>query len=155
MIEQGILDLAGEDLESAHRDHVLAAIDDLDETIGIDRCDVTGPQPAILGEGVLCGIGPVPVTAHDLRTAHHKLARFAIGRRSRGVLLVDQLHLSCRNWLSDRADAFLGFVGIGRDHTRTFGQAVSFEQAGAAAQFEPLLELRAKRGTTRNTGAQR
>src|SRR5262245_11957990 len=61
------LHLVGKNVEARNDDHVLLAIDDLEETLGIEHADVAGAEIAVGGEGV--GIRPriLPVALHHLR----------------------------------------------------------------------------------------
>ena len=101
------------------------------------------------------GIGPVPITLHDLRTAHRQFAGFARGSQLGGILLVEQDQLGPRQRLADRARAVLAFIGVGRDHARALGEAVAFADARAARRLERRLDRRGQRCAARNAHAQR
>ena len=64
MAPQHLLELAREDVEATGDDHVLLAIDDVDEAVFADNADVAGMVPAEAGR--LFGRGRVLViAAHD------------------------------------------------------------------------------------------
>ena len=78
--EEHLLHLAGEHLEAGGVDHVLAAVDDVEEAVGVHAGDVAGAEPAVVEDlGRL--LGPPPVAEHHLRPAHLELALLA--RRQR------------------------------------------------------------------------
>src|SRR4029453_14248637 len=76
MAPQHLLDLAGEDVEAAGDDHVLLAIDDVDEAVLVDNADVAGMVPAE-GRGLARRGLVIVVAQHDQAAAHHDLAALA------------------------------------------------------------------------------
>src|SRR4029450_10342374 len=89
MAPQHLLDLAGEDVEAAGDDHVLLAIDDVDEAVLVDNADVAGMVPAE-GRGLARRGLVVVVAQHDQAAAHHDLA--ALAARQDTARLVHHLH---------------------------------------------------------------
>ena len=80
MVEHGdVFDLVGKHLEAGDVDHVLLAIEDFQKALRVERANVAGMQPAVLGENEFGLVGPPPITLHDLGPAHANLARFADG----------------------------------------------------------------------------
>ena len=73
VLEDRRLDLDRVDVLAAADDHVLRAVDDVDEAVLVDARDVAGVQPA-LGEGLGRLLGPVPVPAHDVGPLYPQLA---------------------------------------------------------------------------------
>src|SRR5262249_43944426 len=61
-------DLVRKYLEARNDDHVLLAVDDLEETLGVEHADVAGPKIAVGCEGTGIGLWLLPVALHDLRT---------------------------------------------------------------------------------------
>ena len=74
-----VLDVARVDVEAARDDHVLGAVDDAQEAVGIAHGNVAGMQPAALeGFGGQLGIA---VAVHHQRPLHDDFARLSIGYR--------------------------------------------------------------------------
>ena len=73
MLQQHGLHFRRSDSEALVLDHLLHAIDDAVEAVGIDGGHVTGPVPAITKHHT-GRFRSVPVTHHELRAAHHQLA---------------------------------------------------------------------------------
>ena len=73
------------DVLAAAVDHVLRAVDDVEEAVVVDPREVAGVQPAV-DERLGGRLGLVPVAADDVRPAHQQLADAGLGRarRSRG-----------------------------------------------------------------------
>ena len=68
-----LLDLAGKDIQTAGLDHVLDAVDDVDEAVLIDAHLVAGAKPWPQ-HGLRAGLGVAPVAAGDLVAAQQQLA---------------------------------------------------------------------------------
>ncbi|BDB41942.1 hypothetical protein IWGMT90018_23880 [Mycobacterium kiyosense] len=64
----------GVDVASTGDDHVLEAVDQGDVTVGVDRGDVAGVQPAV-ADGLGGGLRIAPVPLHDGLAAQNELAR--------------------------------------------------------------------------------
>src|SRR5580704_1089081 len=73
MSAQRVLHFDAVDIFSAAVDHVLFAVDDLDEAVFVYAREVSGVQPAIY-ESLRGRLGLVPVTFHDIRPAHQQFA---------------------------------------------------------------------------------
>src|SRR4051794_1175070 len=89
-----VLDLAREDVEATGHDHVLLAVDDRQEPVGVLAGDVTGVQPAAL-EGLFRLLRLVPVALHDERPADADLAGLAV--RHLVEVLVEERDLQPRH----------------------------------------------------------
>ncbi len=68
-----VFDLDRVHVLTAAVDHVLLAVDDVQQAIGVDPRDVAGVQPAV-HERLGGRLGLVPVALHDVRAAHQQLA---------------------------------------------------------------------------------
>ena len=80
MPEQHGLDLGAVNILAAAQYHVLDAIHNVEESVGIEIADVAGVQPAVhdcLGGG----FGAVDVTLDDLRALQLYFSRLASGKR--------------------------------------------------------------------------
>src|SRR5690606_31752361 len=86
----GVLHLARVDVLAAADDHVLDAVDDVDEAVLVHPGAVAGVHPAVADHGGR-GLGIAPVAQHHLRTAHRDLARHAA--RQLVPVGVDDLHI--------------------------------------------------------------
>src|SRR3954453_20566757 len=75
---QRALDLDRVDVLAAAVDHVLLAIDDVEQPVLVDPAEVAGVQPAA-DEGLLRGVGVVPVALHDVGPADQQLADAGLG----------------------------------------------------------------------------
>ncbi len=75
-------------------DHVLAAIGDLHEAVGVDRADVAGREPAVDERVAALAL---EVVRDDPRAAHHQLARRAAVARQLLALLADDLHVDAEH----------------------------------------------------------
>src|SRR5438270_8877649 len=134
MLEQAGLDFGRRDGESLVLDHLLAAVDDLEEAVAVDAGDVAGEIPAV-AEGGGGGVGCVPVSEHELGAAHEEFAggeleARGLRREARGAGGVARVHTSvglCRRvagshqyffetrWISD------GYFGAGVAGEFAFG----------------------------------
>src|SRR5271155_548097 len=85
-----VLDLDRVHVLPAPVDHVLLAIDDVDQPVLVDPREVTGPKPAI-HERLRRGLRLVPVALHHVRPAHEQLTHERVG-----VGLVDR-HVNHRH----------------------------------------------------------
>lgn len=84
MIKQNGLDFGAVDVLAASQNHVLCPIDDEDEAVIVDSCDVAGSKPAVLDR--LGGFRfAIEITPYDLRAAYAELTdlsnrnRFSVG----------------------------------------------------------------------------
>ena len=125
-----VLDLAREDVEPTRDDHVLLAVDDVEEPLVVAPRDVSGVQPAVREQlGRLLGL--LPVAGRRQGPAHADLARLAVGNLV--ALLVEQRHVYPR----DRAPAggeplqvlrVVVLLAQHRDRHRALGLAVELEE---------------------------
>jgi len=140
MFEQNGLDLGGSDGESLVLDHFFAAIEDVEEAVGIDADDISGEVPAI-AQSSGGRLRFLPISHHDLRAAHDELALLA--GCDIVALEVDDTAFGEGQWLSDRGGAvhFRGRAKANVGNGGGFGHAVSLidENAGevghAAREF--------------------
>ena len=88
MLHHYVLDFVGENLEAGDVDHVLLAIEDFEKAFVVERADIAGVQPAVLGENQFALFVAMPIAVHHLRTAHANLAGFA-DRQVVAVLVAD------------------------------------------------------------------
>ena len=102
MPEQDVLDLGRIDVLAAGDQHVLGAVDDRDEAVGVDRGDVAGVQPAV--DDRLGGrLGPVPVAEHHVGPRHQDLA--VLARIAVGAVLADDAHVGVEERPAGRSGA--------------------------------------------------
>ena len=73
MAVQNLLDLDAVDVLAAADQHVLLAIDDVEEALLVDLREIAGLEPVVL-EGFLRRLGLVPVTTHDIGPTHPQFA---------------------------------------------------------------------------------
>ena len=74
MFGEDAFDLYWIDVLTARNEHVLSAIDNGHEPIGIPKSNVAGAQPAIRREGGIALFRSVPVTGRDMRPFDDDLA---------------------------------------------------------------------------------
>ena len=99
MVVHGGLDLGAIDVLATAQHHVLLAVDDEDEAVGVDLGDVAGVEPAV-GDRFRGGLGAVQVALDHRGAAHPELADLAL--RDLVAVVVDALGLEGRH---RRADA--------------------------------------------------
>ncbi|CFR78225.1 Uncharacterised protein [Mycobacterium tuberculosis] len=80
MLGHHVLDLPGEHVEAAGDDHVLDAVDDVVEAIGVLAGQVAGVQPAVFKSPRRL-VWQIPVTARQQRSADTDFADFALLHR--------------------------------------------------------------------------
>ena len=149
-----ILDMAGEHLEPAHRNHVLQSIDDGNEAVLVDGRHISGAQEFPV-EHLGVRIGTLPIALHHLRTGKGQLARLALRRGFRGVFLVQQTNARAGDRLADGADLARPDIGIAGHHARAFGQAIAFDQLRSGGLFPAGLDRLGQRRAARNAILQR
>src|SRR3546814_3648968 len=74
MLVKDILDFRRIDILAAAQYHVLGAIDDGDETFGVEPREIAGANPPI-DKGFRGGVGLVPIAFHDHRSARPQIGR--------------------------------------------------------------------------------
>src|ERR1022692_3688641 len=102
MFEQHGFYFGGGDGESFVFDHLFTAVEDVVEAVGVAADYVSGEIPAIAKHGG-GGLRLLPVSHHDLRSAHHEFALFA----GRDVISfkIEDAAIGERQRLSDRSGA--------------------------------------------------
>src|ERR1700726_3771877 len=76
MLGHGVLDLGGIDVPAAADDHVLDAVDDVDEAVLIHASGIAGMDPAVAQRRRRL-LGLVPIAQHGVGAAHTDLAHGA------------------------------------------------------------------------------
>jgi hypothetical protein len=146
VLAQQRLQVAGVDVEAAADDHVLAAVEQGQEAVGVEAPDVAGADEALargvepLGLARLLGLAVV-AGHHAGRVAHH-LAGLAGGTRARLVDQADVVALGRPAHGVQLVGVQVGFEDAG---AAAFGHAVELGQAAGPARQHVGLELGAKR----------
>ena len=137
-IRQHQLDFARIDIEPTGDDHVLLAVDDGDEAVGVAGSHITHGHPAV--DDCLCGRGRrVPVSREGIGAPHEELTRRAGCDFGAGV--VPQRNLDQREGSSDRTGLGAQLVGPDVGDDAGFGGAICFvQQAGAVTADHHLLQ---------------
>src|SRR5690606_35557563 len=91
MLVERVLDLRRVHVLATADEHVLLAVHNAHMAIAVTHRDVTGAEPPVRTEHRPGGVLVAPVTAHDVRAAHHQLPRLPYGHRP--AVVVDQLDL--------------------------------------------------------------
>jgi hypothetical protein len=91
MADGGILDVDRGDPLATRLDDVLGPVDDSDETVGVDRHDITGAEPAFLVDRRLRSGLVVEIALHDPRASHEQLAALDAVMRQPLAVGVDDL----------------------------------------------------------------
>src|SRR5690348_11435924 len=102
------LDLVGVNVETRHDDHVLLAVDDLQESASGEYTDVTGLEVAARREGRGVCLVVVPIATHHLRTLGADLSRLTLGHLA--AVIVDEFDVG----RGDRQAAGFGELGYRR-----------------------------------------
>src|SRR5690606_11770329 len=97
-------------------EHVLLAVHDAHMTVAVAHRDVPGAEPPVLTEHRPGGALVAPVTAHDVRAAHHQLTRLAFGHRP--ALVVDQLDVGEEAGSAGEADLAQAVLGAQEEDAR-------------------------------------
>ena len=151
-----LLDVGRIDVLPAGQDHVLLAIDDVEEALVVEAADVAGAQPAaamgIRPRGLRCRVRAVVVMLHYESAAADDLA----GRAGGGfaVVVTDQLELLAGDRLADRFDPPIEVLGRER-RDDALGQAVELDQLAAEPVARCALEVRRQRRATAHDRLQR
>ncbi len=124
MARHHLLDLVGIDVEAGDEDHVLLAVDDLDETVLVHEAHVARLEEAVGGEDIGGLFGPVPVAGHHLGTANADLADL-VEPKILAILVADG-DFGRRDRQADRAGERIAVEAVRRRHRRRFRQAVTF-----------------------------
>ena len=149
--QQRLLDLARVDVGAARDDHVLGAVLEREETVGIEGRQVAGVQPAT-AQRRLVGGRVVPVTGHHHVGAADHLADLA-GRQV-AVVGIDHPHLDAGARDAHRTQALVIArvrpVGVHRlghagDGVRGLALAVHLHQAAIENPHRPLQVLEVHR----------
>ena len=80
MSPDDLLDLGGIDVETTGNDHVLLAIDDIDEAIFVFHADIAGAVPAVGGRDLIRGVLVLVVPRHHQGPADDNLTPLPGGR---------------------------------------------------------------------------
>ena len=75
MRAQDVLDLARVHVVAAADDQLLRPSDDAEVAVGVELADVAGAEPAVGGERLGVGVGPVEVAGEHVRAPHLDLVR--------------------------------------------------------------------------------
>ena len=146
MLHQHALDLRRSDRESLVLDHFFAPVEDVVEVVLVARDHVSRPVPAV-AQHRGAGLRFVPVSQHELRSAHDELSRSAGGNVISKI--IDHTAFGLAERLADR----LGLVELGREISdvrdrRRFGHAVSLTDKDAGERGEAARQFgRQRRGS--------
>ena len=122
VLHERVLDLDAVDVLAAAVDHVLLAVDDLDEAVVVDAGQVAGVQPAV-DERLGGLLGLVPVAGDDVLAADQQLADV------RRLVDVDEVELDDRRGEADGLGPLSAvLVGQERRDRRRLGQAEAVAQ---------------------------
>ncbi len=144
MLVEELLDLPGEDVEAPHDDDVLLAVGDGEVAVLVHVAHVPGEEPA-LPDGLLGGLGPVPVAQHQGRAAQDDLPVLARGQILARLQVHDLGH-HVREGDADAAHFVQPLVGVGHDGRHRFGEAVALDHAGPGLGLEGVLDGLGQRG---------
>src|SRR5690606_31859071 len=131
-----VLDLVRVYVEARDQDHVLLAVDDVEEALLVHLGHVAGVQPASRIDDLGGLLGAVPVAGHDLRAADTQLADLA-DRQSAAFLVLDT-GVGGGDGQADRAVVVGQVHGVDAGGRRSLGQAVGLDQ-GDAGDLLPAL----------------
>ena len=99
-------DFRGGDREALVLDHLFAAVEDVEEVVGVASDDVARPVPAVAQHGG-GGLRLLPVSQHELRAAHDQFAGFGrarlrcrFGVEQRGIRFAP----AAGRWMSGRSE---------------------------------------------------
>src|SRR5665647_1094081 len=101
MLHYYLLDVLGKHVDSAGNDHVLLAIDEVEEAVLVGEPDVSRVQPSV-NDRFRCQIRPLVVTRHQHWTTADDLADLA--RRELTSIIGNDAHLAERNRATNRVD---------------------------------------------------
>ena len=122
MREQNVLALHTVDVLSPADDHLLRAIQQVDEALCVDTHDVAGVQPT-LSQGFRIGIGPIPVAPDD--GGSEICALYLIESNTDTELVSPSDHLQSHLSVKDS----IGFVGTVREYRKLSTPAFDPESA--------------------------
>ena len=144
----GLFDLVWINVETAHQNHVLLAVDDGEVSVLVHLSDVSGVEPTVDNSG-LGLVFSLPVALHDLRALGHKFSGFALLHWL--SVFINTAH-ECR-WHRDanRADFHLSTKWVEGDNWRRFGKAVTLNNWSSGY----LLPLRGYRFVQRHAACGR
>src|SRR5690606_10312761 len=131
-----VLHVIGIDVEPGDQNHVLLAVDQLEEAVLVDHTDVAGLQPAVRGQHFRGVLGTLPVAEHDLWAADPQLTGLAGGQLV--AVVINDLHLGVYYRLTDEAFLIGRVRGGGDHHRRGLGHAEAFTDHSTGA-LEPAL----------------
>ena len=109
MARERVLDLARVHVVAAGDDQLLARPDDAQVAVAVELAEVAGAEPAVGGEGLGVGVGPLPVAAEHVRAPQQHLDSSPLG----------QAQLDAGQREADRARPALAVVGVGDEHARS------------------------------------
>jgi hypothetical protein len=140
-----VLEIDRADPFAARLDHVLAAVGDLHEAVGVDRADVAGRKPAV-DERIAAFA--LEVVRDDPRAAHHQLARGLAVARQLLAVVADDLHVDAehgaallglhRHALFGAQSFVLGLERAGRAERAHLGHSPGVQHLHAVAFLEGL-----------------
>ena len=140
--EQHVLDLARIDVVAAADEHVVLAVENVDEAVLVHASDVAGMEPTV-AESLGGLFRAVPVTGHELGAAADDLALLAGGHRP--VVIVEDCHVDGGIGPPARAHAVVVFRPEEGDHHGGFRLTVGLCEDRAEAGHGTLQEARRDR----------
>src|ERR1035437_6013252 len=143
MFEQYAFHLGGSNGESAVLDHLLAAINDVEESFLILPGDVAAPIPAIAKNRIGSGLG-LPIALHELRAAHDQLAGLA-GFHFVAVIIEDAA-IRERRRIADRSRTIKLWLEETQVRDRgSLGHPIALANANAGLLREAIREVGCQR----------
>src|SRR5436190_16549120 len=138
MLVQSAFHLDRVDVVATANEHVLRAVDDVQETVDVETAEVTAVHPAVLPSS-RGGFRVVEVTALTGRYMQQDLADFSDSDVVAG--LVDDPDAHARQWLADRSrPASCLSRRQHADAPACLGQAVAVEQDGVGQRLRQSID---------------
>ena len=130
------------DILRARQDHVLLAVDDVEEAVGVEPPEIPGAQPAAsqaVRPGRLAAGGVVAVVArHEQWAQADDLARFA--RRHVTIIVADDAQVGAEKGLAYRICLAREILGR-EDGAQPLGEAVQLDQVAVEAPRKFALDV--------------
>jgi hypothetical protein len=149
--DQHGFEVAGIDVEAAADDHVLPAVHQRQEAVGIEAADVAGADEALAVGRMpfgFAGLVRLAVVAahHGRRTAHNFTNRADLAERNFVPGLIDQADVVAFGRLAHRRQLVRAFVGLEHHGAAALGHAVVLDQPARPAAQDVGLERGGKGG---------